>query len=410
LVEDAEQEVWLHAFQKLQHLRDGACFRPWLMQVADTTCLGILRKSRRREEAFPTVDADVDAVNLAAKGSRDPIEDLWAATEMLAGIPQMYSEVLVLRYVQGLSIREISEETGLSISGVKQRIHKAINALRETMSEMSGHDEDQASVKKLLDTAEEAVQLSRWEEAIECYEAASRKADLDWHSLSNLGRIYERRGDFPRAIKLLEQALRISYWAWFHVLMGWCYDGLGEREMAIAIYEQVLASGTAGSWAAGAALAGLKAPHERRRSEPEPAGKERAVPRTGWSVKTNHNPDMAHLAIDGDLGTQWHSGAPQDHNMYFQLDLGREWNLKRIVLDDDGNGQFICIANCPHGYAIDTSLDGVTWSRVAEGSADYSRYAGANLEGSPVRHLRFRLTRNFHPNWWSIYEIRVYAS
>jgi len=46
LAEDLEQETWIRAFQKLRDLRDGASFKAWLMQVADTTCLGPRQKGQ----------------------------------------------------------------------------------------------------------------------------------------------------------------------------------------------------------------------------------------------------------------------------------------------------------------------------------------------------------------------------
>ena len=95
--------------------------------------------------------------------------------------------------------------------------------------------------------------------------------------------------------------------------------------------------------------------------------------------------------------------------MYFQLDLGRTWEVTRVLFDDDGSGQCIWLADCPHGYIIEASADGATWRSVAEGSAGISAYAGAALDGSPVRYIRAKLTQYFQPNWWRIYEVRVYA-
>ena len=409
ITEDIEQEVWIRAFQKLGDLRDGASFKAWLMQVADTTCLGHIRRDKRRDALVPIVDVDLASVEVTASGIGDPIKDLATFTGLLVDLPAQYSEVIMLRCMEQLSLEEIAVQTGLTLSGVKWRLKQAKKLLREAMEEMSGQHTDETAVEQLIHTAFNAAQASRWEEAIEAYEIAARKADLDWRSLADLGRIYERQGDFHRAIKLIEKALKMNNWPWLCVVLGWCYDGLGEREKAVAIYEEILRGGNAGPWVAGAALLGMKAPHKRRRSEPKPVKNEREVPRHGWSVKTNHNPDEAHLAIDGDLMTRWTSQAPQDHNMYFELDLGKAWPVTRVVFDDDGNGQCIWVADCPHGYVIETSVDRKNWKQVASGSANVDEYAGAAMDGTPVRYIRIRLTERFIPNWWCIYEIRVNA-
>lgn len=407
--EDLEQEIWIKAFQNLGELRDEASFRAWLMQIADTTCLGHLRKQNRRLELVPVANVDPSVVEATVKTINDPIEDLATVSELLAGMPPQYSEILMLRYLENMSMQEIAAEVGLTLSGVKWRLKHAKQMFREALEEMSGQQTDECAVEQLIHSAQEAAQASRWQEALENYEIAIRKADLDWDSLQTLGRIYERRGDFRRAIKLLDKALRINGWPWLSVVLGWCYDGLGERETAVAIYEEVLRNGNAGPWAASAALSGMKAPHRKHRSEPEPVKNERAVPRQGWSVKTNHNPDEANLAIDGDLSTRWTSQAAQDYQMYFELDLGKEQSVTRVIFDDDGGGQCIWVADCPHGYAIETSLDRQVWTTVSTGSANGDEYAGAAMDGSPVRYIRIRLTERFFPNWWGIYEIRVYA-
>lgn len=406
IADDLEQETWVRAYQKLQSLRDGESFQAWLIQVAHTVCLAALRRNRRRDGIAPTVVADIEAIDTAAS---DPAKDLSIVTGVLTDLPPEHSEVLMLRYLEQLSLEEISAQIGLTVSGVRWRLKQAKKQFKEALEDMAGHETDKAELESILKRAGDATQASRWDEAIETYEVAARKADLDWNSLQELGRMYERRGDFARAIKLLEQALRLNNYPWHRVLIGWCYDGLGEREKAIAAYEDVLLGGYCGPWVARAALAGIKAPHERLKSEPKPAAKERLVPRQGWSAKTNHNPDQAHLAFDGDLATAWTSLAAQEPNFYFELDLGRTWEVTRVVFDDDGGGQCIWIANCPHGYVIDVSSDGVNWTDVAKGSADADTYAGASLDGSPVRYIRMKLSQYFHPNWWSIYEIRVYA-
>lgn len=406
LTDDLEQETWVRAFQKLSDLRNGDSFAPWLMQLASTICLAALRKDHRRNEIAPMVDTDIEIVDAVA---HDPVRDLSTVTNLLAHMLAQFSEVLMLKYLEQLSLEEIATQTGLSLSGVKWRISRAKHEFKEALEEMTGRETDKTNVEGLLHQAYNAAQASRWEEAIEAYETAACKADLDWESLQTLGRMYERRGDFPRAIKLLEQALRLGYFPWLRVLIGWCYDGMGERDKAIATYESILLSGNCGPWVARAALAGMKAPHERRRSEPEPVGKERAVPKQGWSAKTNHNSDQAHLAINGDLMTRWTSMAAQEPNIYFELDLGKMWEVTRVVIDDDGSGQCIWIADCPHGYVIESSVDKETWKKVGEGNADFDTYAGALLDGSPVRYIRTRLTEKYFPNWWSIYDIRVYA-
>ena len=102
----------------------------WLYTVCRNRALDICRREGRLEE----LDAD------AALGTDTPINELLEQQQLLTKIferlkklsPQQ-KEVVTLRYRFGLSYREISERTGLSISSVGVTMHKAIAALRREL-------------------------------------------------------------------------------------------------------------------------------------------------------------------------------------------------------------------------------------------------------------------------------------
>jgi RNA polymerase sigma-70 factor (ECF subfamily) len=53
--------------------------------------------------------------------------------DALSKLPYEKREMLLLKYQKGLSIRELGEIFGLSDSGVKMRIHRAIANLQEML-------------------------------------------------------------------------------------------------------------------------------------------------------------------------------------------------------------------------------------------------------------------------------------
>ena len=50
---------------------------------------------------------------------------------MLAGLPEAHREVLLMRFVDGLALEEISVALDIPLGTVKSRIHNAVAALRK---------------------------------------------------------------------------------------------------------------------------------------------------------------------------------------------------------------------------------------------------------------------------------------
>lgn len=61
-------------------------------------------------------------------------EALGQATAILAGLPANQQEVIRLKVLDGLSYREISGVTGLSVSNVGFLIHQGIKTIREQLA------------------------------------------------------------------------------------------------------------------------------------------------------------------------------------------------------------------------------------------------------------------------------------
>lgn len=148
------------------------------------------------------------------------------------------------------------------------------------------------------------------------------------------------------------------------------------------------------------------------RDVPERAGAT-LVPsdRTAWRLAAQPHPELAGLAVDGNLRTRWHS-EPQRPGDFFQVDLGQPTRVDGILLDHS-----LYRRDYPRGYRIDVSLDGVAWSTVSEAPEFLPpltqflrpRSLRLDLPFSPTRtrYLRIVQTGSDDVYWWSITEINV---
>ncbi|MCP5524263.1 MAG: RNA polymerase sigma factor [Verrucomicrobiales bacterium] len=133
LARDVVQEAFLRlARERPQPSPDRLA--PWLYTVCRNRALDVLRKERRMEPLETTqlelvVDQGHDPA--AAAESRDEERVIMGFVE---GLPANQREVVHLKFADGLSYREISELTGLSVGNVGFLLHNALNQLRRRIA------------------------------------------------------------------------------------------------------------------------------------------------------------------------------------------------------------------------------------------------------------------------------------
>ncbi|MFO0842838.1 MAG: sigma-70 family RNA polymerase sigma factor [Gemmataceae bacterium] len=122
--DDALQDVWLDVHRGLGRLAEVAAFPAWLFRLARDR---VYRQLRRRRRTEPLRDLDPPA---AGDGPDFTAEDAARLHVALAGLPPEQREVVVLRYVQGMTYDDIAAVVGVPVGTVRSRLHYAKRALR----------------------------------------------------------------------------------------------------------------------------------------------------------------------------------------------------------------------------------------------------------------------------------------
>ncbi|SDI33666.1 RNA polymerase sigma factor [Nonomuraea jiangxiensis] len=126
--DDVAQEIWLAVVRGLPRLREPDRFAPWLFTIARRSITDRLRAEYAEAEAF----ADVAAV------SDDPAEATVERAELTAGLsalPVLEREVLVLFYLEDLSVEECAQVCRVPAGTIKSRLSRARRLLREQLTE-----------------------------------------------------------------------------------------------------------------------------------------------------------------------------------------------------------------------------------------------------------------------------------
>jgi RNA polymerase sigma-70 factor (ECF subfamily) len=147
-IEDAAQETFLRAYTHLVDYEGRGSLEGWLTRIATTTCLNLLRNSRRRPEAEaiePTesegewLDSHLAGISAqrhrAAESSREAAD---LADRVLSTLSP--DDRLVLMLVDGdeMSIKDVASATGWSESKVKVQAFRARRRMRQAVEKLLG--------------------------------------------------------------------------------------------------------------------------------------------------------------------------------------------------------------------------------------------------------------------------------
>ncbi len=135
--EDATQQVFIKVLEALPRYRQGRePFRAWLFTIARNYSVQKLRKSRRLEVTDPGKldrSRDRDAPDEPAPWVLGWISDKDLML-FLERLPLAQRQVLVLRFMLGMSAREIGDVLGRSEVDVRGLQHRALAFLRERLA------------------------------------------------------------------------------------------------------------------------------------------------------------------------------------------------------------------------------------------------------------------------------------
>jgi len=139
---DATQEVFIAVYHSLA-LYDPkrARFFPWIYRVATNRAIDYWRMRRRRAEVpLPeALDTRLKRASLwcgATRTAERILEQRDRAAEVrrfLQELPQPQRRFFILRYYDGLKLREIAEQTGYKLGTVKSSLHKATRTMRRKL-------------------------------------------------------------------------------------------------------------------------------------------------------------------------------------------------------------------------------------------------------------------------------------
>jgi RNA polymerase sigma-70 factor (ECF subfamily) len=123
---DVLQETFLYVLKKFPGFRLTASFKTFLYPAVRNLSIGARRKATR----YQATEAELQRIEQTP--AAEPVKAGTGELEfVLAGLPEQQREVLLLRFVDGLSLAEIAEALAIPLGTVKSRLHNVLGTLRQ---------------------------------------------------------------------------------------------------------------------------------------------------------------------------------------------------------------------------------------------------------------------------------------
>ena len=138
-VRDLVQDVFIKAYDQLPTLKDPDKFGPWLSKITSRLAIDRLR-TQRKSVLLPDLGTVQDTLSHNPEQAPMNLQEkeslkyrLARINRLVAQLPEYYRVAFVLKYMEGLSNREIARFLGVPVSTGEGRLHKAREFIREHM-------------------------------------------------------------------------------------------------------------------------------------------------------------------------------------------------------------------------------------------------------------------------------------
>lgn len=134
--QDATQETFLKLVRFIDRYEHRGQFRAFLYRIAANTCIDMKRNTpmseRTPNNTEPESGCRIHAASYVEQGF-SVVEDKQQLAAAYAGLDSAQQELVLLKYGQELTLREISIVTGLPLRTVQTKLRRTLKQMREVL-------------------------------------------------------------------------------------------------------------------------------------------------------------------------------------------------------------------------------------------------------------------------------------
>ncbi len=139
--EEAAQEAFLRAYNKLPSFRQDSAFSTWIMRIAMNTAINLVERRKRDLSYHAPRMADEPSiadhtVQIADRQAGPQVRLL--NREAMAELTPMERTAFTLRHMEDVPMAEIAAALNITSNSAKQAVFRAVSKLRRSLTPIAG--------------------------------------------------------------------------------------------------------------------------------------------------------------------------------------------------------------------------------------------------------------------------------
>lgn len=124
---DVVQETAYRSFKSIKDLKEPKYFKTWLIRIAISCAIDLLRKKKNVVQMKP------EYVEFISDDVNEDIDLEMTVRDLIERLNEVEKSVIILRFYEGLTIKEISEELDIPLGTAKTILYRALDKLRKNL-------------------------------------------------------------------------------------------------------------------------------------------------------------------------------------------------------------------------------------------------------------------------------------
>ncbi|WP_330949040.1 sigma-70 family RNA polymerase sigma factor [Virgibacillus sp. MG-45] len=121
---DVVQETAYRSFKTIKYLKEPKYFKTWLLRIAINCSFDLLRKQKKVVQLKPEFERNLSGDINENTDLKVTVQDL------IEGLNEEEKSVVILRFYEGLTFKEISETLTIPLGTAKTILYRALDKLR----------------------------------------------------------------------------------------------------------------------------------------------------------------------------------------------------------------------------------------------------------------------------------------
>lgn len=130
---DIVQEAWLDIIRTIRRLKDPSSFRNWAYCIVGNKATDWVRRQQRQRTLWTEIahQKKSDGDSTAQEENKSRVQSMMQ--KGIKALPTSSQQILSMKYMDHMSIQEISQALGIPVGTVKSRLHHAREQLKQVI-------------------------------------------------------------------------------------------------------------------------------------------------------------------------------------------------------------------------------------------------------------------------------------